>query len=42
MDSYSSLLNRFDTTIASWIGFNYLSFIVIAIKKFKKKELEKV
>ncbi|WP_146052808.1 transposase, partial [Aquimarina sp. I32.4] len=37
MDSYRSLLNRYDTTVTSWIGFNYLSFIVIAIKKFKKK-----
>jgi len=35
MDSFRSLLNRFDTTIASWIGFNYLSFIVISLKKFK-------
>jgi transposase len=42
MDSFRSLLNRFDTTVASWLGFNYLSFIVIALKKFKKKELEKV
>nr|WP_103864480.1 IS5 family transposase [Aquimarina sp. I32.4] len=37
MDSYRSLLNRYDTIVTSWIGFNYLSFIVIAIKKFKKK-----
>lgn len=36
MDSYRSLLNRFDTTIESWIGFNYLAFIVIALKKFNK------
>jgi transposase len=38
MDSYRSLLNRFDTTVESWKGFNYLAFIVIAIKKFKKKK----
>lgn len=37
MDSFRSLLNRFDTTVASWLGFNYLSFIVISLKKFKKK-----
>ncbi len=37
MDSYRSLLNRFDTTIESWKGFNLLAFIVIALKKFKKK-----
>ena len=32
MDSYRSLLNRFDTTIESWKGFNYLAFIVISLK----------
>lgn len=42
MDSYRSLLNRFDTTVESWIGLNYLSFIVIALKKFKKKQNKKV
>lgn len=36
MDSYRSLLNRFDTADQSWKGFNYLAFIVIALKKFKK------
>lgn len=38
MDSYRSLLNRFDTTVESWKGFNYLAFIVIALKKIKKKK----
>lgn len=42
MDSYRSLLNRFDTTTESWKGFNYLSFIVIAVKKFNKKKNKKV
>ena len=42
MDSYRSLLNRFDTTTESWKGFYYLAFIVIAIKKFKKKNKKKV
>jgi transposase len=42
MDSYRSLLNRFDTTDESWKGFNYLAFIVIALKKFKKKDNKKV
>ena len=42
MDSFRSLLNRFDTTISSWKGFNYLAFIVIAIKKFAKKKNKKV
>lgn len=42
MDSYRSLLNRFDTSIASWKGFNLLAFIVIALKRFEKKKLKKV
>jgi len=42
MDSFRSLLNRFDTTTESWKSFNYLSFIVIALKKFKKKKKKKV
>ena len=37
MDSYRSLLNKFDTTMESWKGLNYLAFILIALKKFKKK-----
>lgn len=42
MDSFRSLLNRFDTTIESWKGFNYLAFFVIALKKFKKRKTKKV
>ena len=42
MDSFRSLLNRFDTTIESWKGFNYLAFFVIALKKFKKIKILKV
>ena len=34
VDSFRSLLNRFDTTITSWKGFNFLAFIVIGLKKF--------
>jgi hypothetical protein len=41
MDSFRSLLNRFDTTIESWKGFNYLAFIVIALKKFNRKKKKK-
>jgi len=37
IDSYRSLLNRFDTTITSWKGFNYIAFMIIALKKFNKK-----
>ncbi|SIT16659.1 Transposase DDE domain-containing protein [Zobellia uliginosa] len=33
VDSFRSPLNRFDTTVESWTGFNYLSFIVTALKK---------
>ncbi|MEM6738444.1 MAG: IS5 family transposase, partial [Bacteroidota bacterium] len=40
VDSFRSLLNRFDTTIESWKGFNYLSFIVLALKKFKPKKFK--
>lgn len=36
MDSYRTLLNRFETTISSWIAFNYIAFIVIFLKKIKK------
>ena len=42
MDSFRSLLNRFDTTVESWKGFNYLAFIVIALKKFNRKKKKKV
>jgi len=36
MDSFRSLLNRFDTTVTSWKGFNFLAFIVIGLKRFYK------
>ena len=42
MDSFRSLLNRFDTTIESWKGFNYLAFFVIALRKIKKRKTKKV
>lgn len=38
MDSFRSLLNRFDTTISSWKGFNFLAFIVLGLKKFNKSK----
>lgn len=38
MDGFRSVLNRFDTTVASWMGFNFLDFIVIAIRKFRNKK----
>lgn len=37
IDSFRSCLNRFDTTISSWSGFNYLAFITIGLKRFLKK-----
>lgn len=33
MDSFKAVLHRFDTTISSWKGWNYLAFIVIFLKK---------
>ncbi len=42
MDSYRSLLNRFDTTTESWKGLNYLAFMAIALKKIKKRKRKKV
>ena len=36
MDSFRSLLNRFDTNLSSWKGLNYLAFIVIGVRKFDK------
>ena len=37
LDSYRSLLNRFDVTLTSWQAWNYIAFIVILMKKVKKK-----
>ena len=42
MDGFRSLLNRFDKTIESWKGFNYLALFVIAVRKFKKRKNIKV
>ena len=38
LDSYRSLLDRFDVTLTSWQAWNYIAFIVILIKKVKKKQ----
>jgi len=40
MSSFRSLLNSFDTTIVSWLGFNSLAFIIIALKKFNKIKVQ--
>ncbi len=36
LDSFRSLLNRFDTTLSSWMAWNFIAFIVIGLKKFHK------
>jgi transposase len=41
LDSYRSVLNRFDTTTASWESFNYIAFIVILLKKINKNKKSK-
>ena len=38
MDSYRSVLNSFDTTQTSWEGWNYIAFILIFLKKIRKRE----
>ena len=38
IDSYRSVLNRFDTTQTSWKGWNYIAFILISLKKIRKRE----
>ena len=38
MDSFRSLLNRFDVTFTSWKGFNLLAFfIVLGLRSLPKK-----
>ena len=38
MDSFRSILNRFDFTVSSWQAFNYIAFIVILLKKSKQNK----
>ena len=38
MDTYRTLLNRFDTTISSWMSFNHIAFMVILLKKVQKRK----
>ena len=41
MDSFRSLLNRFDTTTSNWENFNYIAFIVILMRKaIQRKKFE--
>lgn len=36
MDSFRTILNRFDFTVSSWKAFNYIAFAVILLKKIKR------
>lgn len=38
MDGFRSVRTRFDTTISSWKGWNFLAFIVVFLKKFHNSE----
>ena len=38
MDSFRTLLNRFDTTVSSWISWNYLAFAILLLKKISRKQ----
>lgn len=38
MDSFRSLLNRFDVTVSSWKSFNYIAFMIILFKKIKNNK----
>ena len=38
MDSFRTLLNRFDVTASSWMGFNLIGFTVILLKKINKNK----
>ena len=38
MDSFRTLLNRFDTTVANWTSWNYLAFAVLLLKKISRKQ----
>ena len=33
MDSFRAILCRFDTTVSSWKGWNYLAFAIVFLKK---------
>lgn len=41
VDNFRYLLNRFNTTVTSWKGFNFLAFIVNGLKKFYKLKKSK-
>ena len=38
MDGFKAVLVRFDTTISSWQGWNFIAFLVIFLKKFHNSQ----
>ena len=38
IDSYKSVLNRFDMPLYSWKAWNYIAFMLILLKKIRKEE----
>lgn len=34
MDGFKAIFARFDTTISSWKGWNFLAFLVIFLKSY--------
>jgi len=38
MDSFRSILNRFDKTVSNWQSFNYIAFMIIFLKKIYKNK----
>jgi transposase len=36
MDSFRTILNRFNFTVSSWESFNYIAFAVVLLKKIKQ------
>lgn len=39
IDSYRTILNRFDTTLRNWESWNYIVFAVIMLRKSKKRKV---
>lgn len=37
MDSYRTIINRFETTVKNWESWNYIAFIIILIRKCLRK-----
>ncbi len=38
MDSFRTILNRFDTTVTSWESWNYIAFAILLLKKISRKQ----